>query len=68
MPVHFEDYSYNVEAKLNEKTIAWLYEVANEITSQAQRNCQMTSEDHGQLKGSYANKVDEGKGEAKIGS
>ena len=68
MPVHFEDYTYNVEAKLNEKTIAWLYEVANEITSQAQRNCQMTSEDHGQLKGSYANKVDEGKGEAKIGS
>lgn len=66
MPVHFEDFSFDVKAKINDTTIAWLYEVANEITSQAQRNCQM--DDHGQLKGSYGNQVNEGKGEAKIGS
>lgn len=68
MAVRLEDFSFDVKAKINESTIAWLHETANEITSQAKDNCQMTSEDKGQLKGSYANQVDEGKGEAQIGS
>jgi hypothetical protein len=69
MAVQFQDFSFNAKAQINEKTIAWLYETANEIASQAQRNCQYDDESGGkQLKGSYASQVDEGKGEARIGS
>lgn len=69
MAVHFEDFSFDVKAKINESTIAWLYETANEIESQAKRICQLDDESGGkQLKGSYDSQVDEGKGEAKIGS
>jgi hypothetical protein len=69
MAVHFEDFSFDVKAKINESTIAWLYETANEIESQAKRICQFDDESGGkQLKGSYDSQVDEGKGEAKIGS
>lgn len=66
--VEFHDYSMEVKAAINDVTIAWLYTWANEIASQAARNCSMTSEDKGQLKGSYRADVNEGKGEAKIGS
>ena len=69
MAVHFEDFSFDVKAKINESTIAWLYETAHEIESQAKRICQFDDESDGkQLKGSYDSQVDEGKGEAKIGS
>jgi hypothetical protein len=69
MAVHFEDFSFDVKAKINESTIAWLYETAHEIESQAKRICQFDDESGGkQLKGSYDSQVDEGKGEAKIGS
>lgn len=67
MAVEFKDFSINVKTTLNETTIAWLYEAANEVTSHAKRNCSMT-DDSGQLKGSYSNVVNEGKGEAKVGS
>lgn len=66
MSVEFKDYSMNVKAEINDTTIAWLYEWANEITSHAQRNCKM--DDRGQLRGSYTNEVNEGKGEAQIGT
>lgn len=66
MAVQFKDNSIQVKAALNDTTIAWLYEWASEITSQAKRNCQM--DDKGQLRGSYANQVFEGKGEAQIGT
>lgn len=66
MAVELKDNSINVKAALNDTTIAWLYEWANEITSHAKRNCQM--DDNGQLRGSYANIVDEAKGKATIGS
>lgn len=69
--VKFEDYRAEVKAALNDTTIAWLYETANEVTSHAQRNCQMAKEGDEvgiQLKGSYANSVDESKGEAMIGT
>ena len=69
MAVRLEDFSFDVKAKINESTIAWLYETAHEIESQAKRICQFDDESGGkQLKGSYASQVDEGKGEAKIGS
>lgn len=66
--VKFEDFSVKVKAALNETTIAWLHETANEVTSQAQRNCVMEDDAGKQLKGSYKNVVDDGKGEAQVGS
>lgn len=66
MPVKFQDYSIKVKAELNNVTRAWLHEQSSEIKSQAQRNCKM--DDKGQLKATYANKVDEGEGKATIGS
>lgn len=69
MPVEFHDFSFQAKTAINEESIAWLYETANEIASQAQRNCQFDDESGGkQLKGSYDKQVDEGKGEARIGS
>ena len=69
-PVKFKDFSVEVIAALDEATIAWLYEAANEVTSHAQRNCAMASEDDAgkRLKGSYTNMVDEGKGTATVGT
>lgn len=65
--VEFKDYSIKVKTAINDTTIAWLHTWANEIASQAARNCQM--DDTGkQLKGSYRADVNEGKGEAKVGS
>lgn len=69
MAVRLEDFSFDVKAKINESTIAWLHETAHEIASEAQRTCQFDDESGGkQLKGSYDSQVDEGKGEARIGS
>lgn len=70
MAVRFEDYSIQVKAALNDATIAWLHEQANEIASQAARNCSNDLEgDSGkQLKGSYGTSVDEGAGQAQVGS
>ena len=66
MAVKFEDFSFDVKAAINDASIAWLHEWANEITSHAKRNCQM--DDNGQLRGSYANIIDEKHGKAQIGS
>lgn len=66
-----EDYRAEVKAALNDTTIAWLYEAAEEVKSHAQRNCKMATEGDSvgiQLKGSYASAVDEGIGEAKVGT
>lgn len=68
MAVEFQDFSFEVKTALNDTTIAWLYETANEITSQAQRNCSTGEEYSSQLKNSYTNLVDEGAGQAQIGS
>ena len=68
MSVKFQDFSFEVKAKINEESIAWLYETANEITSQAQRNCSLGEEYSSQLRESYRYDVDETKGEALVGS
>ena len=62
------DNSFKVKGELNETTIAWLYEWANEIAAQAQRNCRTGDEYSAQLKGSYHALVNDQKGEAQIGS
>lgn len=66
--VDFKDFSIDVKAAMNSTTIAWLHETANEVTAQAQRNCVMEDDAGKQLKGSYKNVVDDGKGEAQVGS
>lgn len=66
--VKFIDNSLEVKAALNATTIAWLYEEAAETASQAQRNCRTGEDYSAQLKGSYGYNVNEGKGEAQIGS
>lgn len=69
MSVEFEDYSVQVKAAINETTIGWLYTWANEIASQAKRNCKMDGEGEAkQLKGSYKPLIDEAKGEAVVGT
>ena len=68
MPVKFHDFSIDVQVELDEVTTKWLYEASSEIKSQAQRNCNSKSDFYTRLKGSYATKVDEGKGTADIGS
>jgi len=67
--VQFQDFSFKVKADLNEVSLGWLEETANEIASQAQRNCKTDYEDGGkQLKGSYSAQVNDTTGEAQIGS
>ena len=66
--VEFKDFSIEVKAALDDTTIAWLHEAANEVTSQAQRTCKMEDDVGKRLKGSYANTVDEGKGTATVGT
>lgn len=69
MSVHFEDLSATVKAALNDTTIAWLYEVGGEIAAQAKDTCQFDDDTGGkQLKSTYGYRVNEGKGEVKIGS
>ena len=67
MAVHFQDNSIEVKAALNRTTVAWLHEWAITIVSHAASNCQMEG-DKGQLRGSYRADVNDGAGEAKIGT
>lgn len=66
--VTFKDYSIEVTEALDETTIAWLLEAANEVTSQAQRTCVMEDDVGKRLKGSYKNAVDGRSGVAQIGT
>ena len=66
MAVKFEDNSIKVKAALNDAAIAFLYESAQELKSQAQRN--QTRVDTGQTKGAWTFTVDEAAGVATIGN
>ena len=69
MPVKFQDFSIEVEAVLDETTIAWLNETARSIASEASDKCTMNRSTDGiALDQSYDSKVDDDKGEAQIGS
>lgn len=67
MSVELKDFSIEVKAELNETTIKWLYDWADEIASTAKDTCTMT-DDKGQLRKSYRAEVDDGAGKAQIGS
>ena len=67
--VEFQDFSFEVKAELNDTSIGWLYTWAEEMASHARRNCKTDYEEGmKQLKGSYEAKVDESKGEARVGT
>lgn len=66
--VDFEDYSVKVKAAINDAAIAFLHAASHEIEAHAQRNCTMEDQIGTQLRGSYKSVVNEGKGEAMIGS
>lgn len=68
MPVKLNDYSFEVKAELNSITKQWLHEASFEVQAHAQRNCKMDGQEGTKLRGSYKNVVDEGKGEALVGS
>ena len=69
--VKFKDYSIEVEEALNDTSIAWLHEAANEIAAQAQRTTSTedwTNEERTRLRDNYRAEVDESKGKAMIGT
>lgn len=68
MAVQFIDNSIEVKAELNQNTIGWLHTWANEIASTAKRECSLDGEEGKQLRKHYRAEVDEGAGEAQIGS
>ena len=68
MPVKLNDYSFEVKAELNSITKQWLHEASFEVQAHAQRNCKLDGQEGTKLRGSYKNVVDEGKGEALVGS
>ena len=68
MAVQFTDNSIEVKAELNETTINWLYTWANEIASHAKDNVKMEGDEGVQLRKSYRAEVDEGAGEAQVGT
>lgn len=65
MALEFEDYSMEVKTAINNAVIAFLNEAAGEVEAQVKRN---TPVDTGQLKGSWAYKVEESAKKATIGS
>lgn len=65
MSVQFKDNSAAVKAALDAAVIAYLYEAGGELEAQVKRNSRVGT---GQLKNSWAYKVDESKGECVIGS
>lgn len=68
MSVEFKDYSMQVKAALNDTTKAWLNTWANEIAAQAKDNTQLDGDAGIELRKSYKADVDDGAGEAKIGT
>ena len=68
MAVKFEDYSVKVKAAINDTTIQWLYETASDVASEAKQTATGGDDTMNQVRRSYAYVVNEGKGEAQIGS
>lgn len=68
MSVEFKDFSFQVKAELNQITKAWLRETADEIASKAKDNTQLDGKAGIELHKSYRADVDDGAGEAKVGT
>ena len=68
MAVQFIDNSIVVKTALNDQTKAWLIEWANEVASQAARNCALDGDAGTQLRGSYRADVNGAGSKAEIGT
>ena len=68
MPVQFTDNSIKVKAAINDTMVAWLYEAAAVIESEAARNTRVGKVGGGQTKGKWKHVVDESKMEATVGN
>lgn len=68
MPVKLNDYSFEVKAALNDITKQWLHKAGTAVESRAKRGCKLDGQEGTKLRGSYKSIVDEGKGEALVGS
>ena len=71
MPVEFRDFSFQVKAAINDTTLNWLEETANEVASQAKRNTSTEGWTNGErtsLRDSYSYELNRSKGEAMVGS
>lgn len=69
MPVQFQNFTVQVTEAMEEACIAWLYETADSIASEAAQKCTMTDQSDGiALDASYDRRVDEGKLEALVGT
>ncbi len=68
MPVKFTDNSAKVKAALSDAAIEYLYQAAGELEGQAKQNSRPVKYGRHDVKNSWQYKVDESKGEAKIGS
>ena len=69
MPVQFTNFSVQVTEAMEDACIAWLYETAGSIASEAAAKCTMTEQSDGiALDASYDRRVDEDKKEAYIGT
>lgn len=66
--VEFKDFSFTVKAELNDTSLKWLRAWAEEIKSNAQRNCKLEDDAGKRLKGSYRADILAESGEAHIGT
>ena len=65
MGVELQDFRVQVKGALDDAVIAYLYEAGGELEAQVKRNSRVGT---GQLKNSWAYKVDESKGVCTVGS
>lgn len=68
MAVEFQDFSYQVKAKLTQAAINGLKEAGFEVASHANRHVQLDGDAGQALRGSYKSVVDEAAGQVTIGT
>lgn len=68
MAVQFQDFSYQVKAKLTAASIQALKEAGFEVAAHANRNVKLDGDAGRALRGSYKPVVDEAAGEVRIGT
>lgn len=68
MAVEFQDFSYQVKAKLTQAAINGLKEAGFEVASHANRHVQLDGDAGQALRGSYKSVVDEATGVCSVGT
>ena len=68
MPVQFQDFSYQVKAKLTAAAINGLREAGFEVAAHANRNVKLDGDAGQALRGSYRSEVDEAAGHVLVGT